>query len=146
MIDRFENVHRFTPELRCLSEAEIAMGALIWLNRAPGARSLRLSDGTGHMITAKQKGAVRHAHHSQSHSDAGHHALAADARSGVRVGCGQRMGREADDDLLPRSGASDWKIRFFASDAPGSENTAEGPLYLPLHPGAARFWKERGSI
>jgi TRAP-type uncharacterized transport system substrate-binding protein len=26
------------------------------------------------------------------------------------------------------------------------KDTRDGPLYLPLHPGAARFWKERGYI
>jgi TRAP-type uncharacterized transport system substrate-binding protein len=26
------------------------------------------------------------------------------------------------------------------------KDTVEGPLYLPLHPGAARFWREKNYL
>lgn len=47
---------------------------------------------------------------------------------------------EARKDRIPWYGKGPMALDRMCKD------TVEGPLYLPLHPGAARFWKERGYI
>ncbi|HLI21107.1 MAG TPA: TAXI family TRAP transporter solute-binding subunit [Stellaceae bacterium] len=47
---------------------------------------------------------------------------------------------EARKDRIPWYGNGPMALDKMCKD------TVEGPLYLPLHPGAARFWKERGYI
>jgi len=47
---------------------------------------------------------------------------------------------EARKDRIPWYGKGPMALDQMCKD------TVEGPLYLPLHPGAARFWKERGYI
>lgn len=47
---------------------------------------------------------------------------------------------EARKDRIPWYGKGPMALDRMCKD------TVEGPLYLPLHPGAARFWKDRGYI